>query len=212
MKKTLLFVVILTASLSSVFAQKARIGFSAGISLSNMDIKVDNESTSGTSKVGLQAGIVLDAPIGSHFAFQPELNFVQKGTKDHDATSNIDSKLNVNYLELPLHIVYKTNQSPNHFFVGAGPTLAYAISGKASITSNGGTSSSDLKFGSSDTDDMKPFDFGVGFVAGFEVKSGIRFSANYTLGLSNLAPGSNNNGTLKNRAFGFTLGYMLHSH
>ncbi|HSR38876.1 MAG TPA: outer membrane beta-barrel protein, partial [Phnomibacter sp.] len=64
-----------------------------------------------------------------------------------------------------------------------------------------------LNIGNSETDDLKPFDFGWKFLAGVELKNNLFFSVNYSLGLANLNPASDL--TAKSNYFGVSLGYFF---
>ena len=191
------------------FSQQPKFGITAGIALANMYAKSDNGSDHGKTKIGLIVGVLGDIPIAAHLSFQPALNFVQKGTKDQ--TENVDekAKINVNYLELPLHILYNTNHKAGNFFAGAGPSFAFALSGKTTVSSGGIEVSDKIKFGNSSDDDLKRFDFGIDFITGYQLSNGFMLAVNYNLGLSNLIPGDTGGSSFKNRYFGIRLGYFF---
>lgn len=210
MKKLLLLSVVIIGISIGVNAQ--RIGFTGGASFSNYKAKVDGESDNGNSKTGLTAGLLVDISLSDHFSFQPALNFVQKGTKDEQTLAGITEKvsLTTNHLEIPLNILYNTNGDAGNFFIGAGPSLAFGVSGKWKYEDNTSSLTEDVKFGNNeDEDDMKGLDLGANFLAGYCFPNGLFVSANYNLGLSNLAPGGNSDATLKSNYFGVKLGYLL---
>lgn len=212
MKKLLLLTITFAGCYFAGHAQNTRIGFTGGASFANYHSKVDGESDNGNSKTGLTAGIVVDLSLGDHFSIQPALNFVQKGTKDEQTLGGITEKvsLRTNHLEIPLNLLYNTNGDAGNFFIGAGPSLSFALSGKWKYEDNDNSLTEDVKFGSNqDEDDMKGFDFGANFLAGYCFPNGMFVSANYNLGLSNLFPGGSSDGTLKSNYFGVKLGYLL---
>jgi hypothetical protein len=99
--------------------------------------------------VAPQLGLAVNMQWGN-WAFQPALLFSQKGLKQ-SVTANIDNsgysfreEINttsrINYLELPLNVVYTTG-GDNGFQVFAGPYVAVGVGGKAtyseSVTSSG---------------------------------------------------------------------------
>jgi len=57
---------------------------------------------------------------------------------------------------------------------------------------------------------VKPFDAGANFIAGYELKMGLLFSVNYSLGLTNTSPYESE--TEKNHYLGISVGYLLHKH
>jgi hypothetical protein len=193
------------------YSQKTMFGVSAGVSLANTHIKANGISVSGDNKIGLTAGVVADVPFAQNFSFQPALNYVQKGSKVKMSDINYESKLTLHYIEIPLNVLFKPEMQKAQFFVGAGPSIAFAMSGKEKEEDNGSTTTYKYKFGNNpDEDDLKALDFGANFIAGIETKMGFLVAINYNLGLSNLAPGSSSeDGTIKNRYFGFKIGYMF---
>ena len=200
--------ILLTAF--SLTAQTS-IGISAGASFANVTIKSGFISASPKSKTGITFGIAIDAPLSSNFSFQPALNFIQKGYKVKDQGSK--ETVNFNYLEVPVNFVYSTQKNEG-FFIGAGPSLAYGISGKDKFTADGMPEDDQkVKFGSG-ADEVKALEFGVNALAGYKVEGGFVISANYNLGLSkiNNDDGSGDAGTIKNKYFSIKIGYFFGGH
>ena len=164
------------------------------------------------NKAGITAGVFADIDLPGQFSFQPALNFVQKGYTAKSPGIGGRNKLTLNYLELPLNFLFKPAMQKIQFFAGAGPSIAYAISGKEKETDNGNTQTYKYKFGNNpDEDDLKALDFGANFLTGIETKTGLLVAVNYTLGLSNTAPGgfSSDGPLIKNSYFGFKIGYLF---
>ena len=203
---TLMTLMILLTAFSS--SAQTSIGFTAGASFASVTVKSGGLSASPKSKTGITAGIVIDAPLGTNFNFQPALNFVQKGYKIKDETGK--ETVNLNYLEVPLNFVYSTKRNEG-FFIGAGPSIAYGISGMDKFTASGMPDDNQkIKFGSG-ADEVKTFDFGANAVAGYRMKGGFMITGNYNLGLSkiNNDDGSGDVGTIKNKYFSIKIGYMF---
>ncbi len=184
------------------------VSISAGATFSNVTVKSGFISASPKSKTGITAGIAIDAPLSSNFSFQPALNFVQKGYMVKDQGSK--ETVNLNYLEVPLNFVYSTQKNEG-FFIGAGPSLAYGISGKDKYTASGMPDDNQkIKFGSG-VDEVKALEFGVNGLAGYRLKGGFVISGNYNLGLSkiNNDDGGGDAGSIKNKYFSIKIGYFL---
>lgn len=204
---------ILAVLTITAHSQKSSFGVTAGVSLANMHFKGGGFSISGDNKIGLVAGVFADVAIADNFRFQPGLNFVQKGTQSEDSDIDYESKVTLNYVELPLNFLFKPPMQKVNFFVGAGPSIAFALSGKEKEKDNGTTTTYKYKFGNNpDEHDLKALDFGANFLTGIETPGGFLVAINYNLGLSNLAPGgSSDDGTIKSRYFGFKIGYLLNA-
>lgn len=211
MKKLFFVVLAFTASYLTVSAQNTRFGFTAGATFSNYKAEFDGESDNGNTLTGITAGVLADIPIGKTISFQPAVNFVQKGTKDEQGSGSETEKvkLTINAIEIPLNIVYNAPGNNGNFFIGAGPTLAFAVSGKAKYEYAGESISEDLEFGNSDDDDLKGLDLGANVMAGYRFPNGVFIAANFNAGLSNLVPGDAEGASLKSHYFGIRLGWLL---
>jgi Outer membrane protein beta-barrel domain len=194
---------------STVHAQKARIGFSAGLTMAQVRTKVDNEKDNSKLRAGFSVGVMADLSLAEQFSFQPALNFLQKGGKENLDFGGMTAKytITLNYLELPLNFVYRSKGEKGHFIAGIGPSLAFGLSGKAKFSGNGQTDSEKIHFGSGDDDDAKPFEFGGNVLLGFESSKGILVTFNYNMGISNISTDSESK--WKNSYFGLKLGYLL---
>jgi len=102
------------------------------------------ENSSGmTSKTGLIAGVGYNINISEKFSIQPELNFVQKGSKSKsnydefpyaggyiEYRSTDDARLN--YLQVP--VMFKlTFGNATKFYVNAGPSIGFGLNGKGTF-------------------------------------------------------------------------------
>lgn len=91
-------------------------------------------------------GAVSEIGLHENFAIQPELNFTQKGFKIKESFDvnlfGIDLPIGAtalskfNYLELPLLAKAKFGNEKSKFYVLAGPTVGYAMSGKLHTRAN----------------------------------------------------------------------------
>lgn len=191
-------------------AQSARFGITAGAVFSNYDGKVGGESSTDKTRIGMTFGVLVDIPLSKNFSFQPAINYVQKGSKidtTFDGVTIKDQHI-VNSIEVPLNFVFNARGSGGNFFIGAGPTFAYAISGKEKLTDGTNSDSRDLKFGSTQDDDLRSMDIGANFMAGYCFNSGLMVSANYNAGLNNLMPVSSD-GSIKSHYFGIKVGFLF---
>jgi hypothetical protein len=212
MKKTIITLTTGILFMYVAYAQNTRIGFTAGAAFANYKAKVDGESDQAKSKTGITAGILVDIPLSEHFSFQPAVNFVQKGTKDEETFGGVTEKiqLTVNSIEVPLNFLYNAPGNTGNFFIGAGPSLAFAISGKWKFEDGTNSLTEDVEFGNDENeDDMKGLDLGANFITGYRFPNGLLLSVNYNMGLSNLVPGGSDDGTLKSSYFGIKLGWLL---
>ncbi len=216
MKKILILAGLIIATLST-FAQTTTFGLNAGVNLSKLTVSGNGASVSTQSLAGFHIGGVVDFGFNS-FSIQPALLFSTKGGKSNSTSSDGTStftdngKITLDYLELPVNFVYKVPAGSGKVFFGAGPYFGYGLSGKSSSHVSGtGIPTTDtnanVTFGSGDNDVKNP-DYGVDFLAGYELSQGFTINAGYSLGLANLANGSQG-GTTKNQVISFSLGYFF---
>jgi hypothetical protein len=191
-------------------AQGTRFGITAGAAFANLDYQVNGQSSTDKTRTGLTFGVLADIPLSKSFSFQPAINYVQKGSKNDTTADGVTIKAEtiVNTIEVPLNFVFNARGSSGNFFIGAGPTFAYALSGKGKASDGTNSLSVDLKFGSTADDDFKSMDVGANFMLGYCFNNGFMVSANYNTGLSNLMPVSSD-GSIKSNYFGIKVGFMF---
>lgn len=221
MKKTLFLLAVAVLSLQvSVFAQKTRVGVTAGITTSNMYGTVGGKDLRDDSKTGITVGILIDAPIKkSHFSFQPAINYVQKGRVTEE-TEKVKSWVALRYAEVNLDFVYNS-KGKTTFFFGLGPSVGLDLPSTFIVRTNNSTAANNnpdpkysrsekkVKFGKEVLDDFKGLDYGVHLQGGFRMSKGLIFSLNYTFGLRNIASEGAPNDDIKNGCFAVRFGWLF---
>lgn len=210
----------------ALYAQdsKVKVGIEGGLNLAKMSSSGSDGSQSTSNLTGFHAGVVLDYDFGT-ISLQPGLFYSVKGGKfdatqsmsvgSETYTSTAHAQVSLNYLELPVNVVYKVPVGEGtHFFIGAGPYVGYGLSGKVKYngsSSGGGSSATEsgeqnISFGSN-TDQYKALDFGANFTGGFRFGNGLQLGVSYGLGLSNI---SNESGSsTKNNVFRASVGFFF---
>lgn len=203
MKKLMFATLILVAS-NSLIAQ-TRFGVKAGPNLANWTEKENGEKEDDLkSRLGFHAGFVADFALSKNFSIQPQLLYVNKGTaEEHEG--HLDKAI-VHAIDIPINFLYKAPSSKGSFFVGGGPNLGFNVGATEKSEDHG---SEKIEIGS-EPGQLKGFDFGLNFLAGYELTNGLFFSANYTPGISNLAnTPSNSDLTKRSTYFGLSVGYFF---
>lgn len=215
-EKTLLLFSLIGLTIFS-YAQTATLGIKAGVNFSSLSVSTGGSSSSTT---GFNVGAIADFNVAKDLSIQPGVFFTTKGgsaesnTTSGSYTTHSKEDLTLNYLEVPVNVLYHIPVSAGKIFVGGGPYIALGLSGKdkysASATSGSSSSSAsgdiDVTFGSSSGDVKNP-DFGINFMGGIKLQNNLLFSIGYGLGLANL---SNMSGTTtQNRSFNLSVGYFF---
>jgi hypothetical protein len=202
---------------------KTSFGIYAGVNFQNIN---------GTSDAGVKlknslvtrfnGGVNVNIPIAPEFYMQPGLQFISKGTKgtvsyfDGSNTRQITRTLNMNYLEVPVNLVYRPLLGSGHFMLGFGPYVGYCIGGKAKFSGTNPPADAELQFAktfpASEPNNLvyfKRMDVGANFFFGYELQSGLNFVFNSQLGLININSETNTELSNKNTGFGLTAGYRF---
>ena len=175
------------------------------------------------SRTGYHYGLLADLAFSStsKFHLQTGMNFSNKGRKFsyiYDTTSGTVSKVEalqyVNYMEMPLNLVFKVNLGKkSKMMFGAGPYAAFLYSGrerKATYNTNGTVDvieNKDLKV--APTKNLySNFEYGVNGLFGFEFGR-VFLTANYSRGLSDFYEPSSYKAEFRHEVMGATVGIFL---
>lgn len=143
------------------------------------------------NKFGFIGGVGLAIYASNRFDFQPEILFYQKGWKDGGSSSSGsgEESFTVNFLEIP--ILAKLKFGP--FYINAGPSIAFALSGYYKYHWTNGSSqifeNKKITFGSpypGDIYNMNGIDFGLQFGAGVFIARHVIVDLRYGWGLNNI--------------------------
>jgi hypothetical protein len=197
-------------------AQDMRFGLLGGVNLQNINGK-DNggDKLENTLIPGFHAGVNILIPIADQIYFQPGLLFSSKGAElfDNDLLDFLNTKIRMNYLEVPLNLVYRGQLGDNFILLGLGPYLAYALNGNLIIGDTKTELNFDNEVGVFTGLVMRRFDAGANIFAGYELGNGLFFQLNAQLGLLNINPevtsADNDERAWKNTGFGLSAGYRF---
>lgn len=227
MKKTILFAAILLIFSHSLFAQ-LRIALAGGGHSSTI---IETNDLPGwaemkknySGRTGAHFGFIADLQLGlkSKFYFQPGVMFYNKGRKfygTYDTAQynyfSIDKKQLINYVDLPLNLVYKMPLSgKTKLFIGGGPYLSFFYNGseKTETYMKSGQfvtdENADLPVGDG-PDKYKTLDVGVNATAGVEF-GGFFIAGNFSRSLTDMYNAKDYTGNFKNQVVGATLGIFI---
>jgi OmpA-OmpF porin, OOP family len=175
------------------------------------------------TRTGYHAGLLVDIALSrnSKFHLQSGMNFSNKGRKFSivydTATSSIakvDALQYVNYMEMPLNLVFKLKMGKkSKILIGGGPYAAFLYNGrerKETHHTNGTVDvveNKDLKV--APTKNLySNFEYGVNGLFGFEFGR-VFLTANYSRGLSDFYMPANFQGEFRHEVMGGTLGIFL---
>ncbi|AII52766.1 porin family protein [Hymenobacter sp. APR13] len=213
-------------------AAEAQISFGPRIGANFADFRYHTQASyvlNSQMRLGAQAGVAANIGFGN-FAFQPALLYSQKGYRvdledsSPNRFSSHQEELRLNYLEVPLNVVYTANGATG-LQVFAGPYFGLALSGKGKEELKYTTGSlNDILEGKYDvefaeqagTDNSKAYyrrlDLGATFGVGYKVDP-MQAQLGYAMGISNIAPNDRNNDEprdkIRNRNLQLSLTYFF---
>jgi OmpA-OmpF porin, OOP family len=219
-------IMLFVAALSN--SQPYRIGMIGGIHQSKVletaDLPGwDSLKNKYSARTGIHFGFMANLPFntGSNFYFQPSMIFSNKGRSfamRYDTaisqTLTVNSSEFINYLEMPLNLVYKFQLSrTSRFLIGAGPYASFFYTGKLkteTVSKNGDYTVDENKDPAVGNAPGKyaVFDYGVNGLAGFEFGR-LFLTANYSRGLKDFYKPENYTATLKHEVMGMTVGVYI---
>lgn len=200
MKKLVLGAAIAMSSLT--FAQQ--FGIKAGMNVSSLskDAGLDDSK----SKIGFNAGLFMNAPLGQNFSIQPEILYNNLGDKvsykNLAGNEYASVARNLDYIAVP--VMFQYNATPE-FYLEAGPEFGFLVNAKVK-TDNSVLNTTTIS--SLDTDAYKDFNMGIGLGAGYYFTPKIGLTARYVAGLTDVYS-SNNGDKVKNNNFQVGLAYKF---
>lgn len=211
MKKITLTIAVLGAAVAA-FAQGQPLGFGlkAGVNFPKYQFSGNGGfETSATTNFHVTA--FLDAPIFTDYLYvQPGLSLQGKGAKIVQI-GDFEVSQHTMWLEVPVNLIAKAPAgNAGHLFVGAGPYVAFGLSGKNK--GEFGSNSIDTKVDFGSDGDLKGTDFGLNFTAGFQLFNGLMIHGGYGLGLTDISGTPDEgfpSGKLTNRVWSVGLGFVF---
>lgn len=149
--------------------QPITVGVRVGMNISNFSGDVEDLD----SRIGFNAGVIVDIPLMQSLYLQTGLFITQKGAKYNFEFEKEDGKININplYLQIPVLASYRYDFSDAaQLQVNFGPYFAYGISGKVKVEDLG-----KIDFFGDDEDQFG----GKRFEAGLHIGAGVTISKFY---------------------------------
>lgn len=233
----IMLVLMLTSMSCLLYAQT--FGVKAGLNLSKMMMKDDdnNYSDEFKSNLGFHFGPTVSFPITEAFSFETGLIISSKGFRfDEEWTEEFEFKngplgdlnqgsvsykmkmtMNPIYLEIPLTGRFTADLGGIQLYGLAGPYVAIGVGGKYKYEmelsipglSEKESGSEKINWGS-DEDEDDLKRLDMGLNIGGGIQIGqISAGLQYGLGLANVSPGTDGGAKAKNRVFSITLGYRF---
>ena len=144
------------------------------------------------------AGVVAEMQLTDHVALRSGINFLQNGVKVNSTHPGVpgvsdavklEAATTLNYLQLPVNVLYMSSGNAIKFYGGGGPYISYGIGGKLKTTTTTELTTGEKEVEKEETKAFakdpngnsyfKRVDVGLGLLAGVKFPSGIFANVGY---------------------------------
>lgn len=153
-------------------------------------------------------GINADFKFNDYFSIRPGIVYMGRSAEvnDDNFLTSVNQKYNFYYLEVPLDFIgHIPFYSGANIFLGGGPYLAKGMSASVKETiGNNDPVKEKLTYGSNG--DLKPMDYGITTVLGFQAAKGWSVGLNFDIGGTNIIQNGDASNSLKVNTLYFDVG------
>ena len=178
-------------------------GYIFGVNLSTITMNAKGISSNPETPVGIHFGGSLEIPIAGNFNFNPGLVLSAKGS--NYKIDSVEFSLSPIYIEVPVIAIYSFGSDMIKISLFAGPYFACGVGG---YKIEPGGELTNINWGSGKNSDLRSFDIGLNFGAGINIK-GLLISAQYGIGLANIAPETIFYSEMKNKVIGISISSLF---
>ena len=195
--------VILLSCVFGIIHSQIRPGYIFGVNLSTITLNAKGITASPETPVSFHFGGVCEIPIKGNFTFDPALLLSAKGS--NYKIDSTEFSLSPIYIEIPVIVMYSFGTDDIKISLFAGPYFACGVGG---YKIERGGELQNINYGSGANDDLKTFDLGFNFGAGINIR-GLLISAQYGIGLANIAPETSYCSDMKNKVVGISISSLF---
>ncbi len=211
-----IFIFFLCFCLAGSANAQFKFGVQGGMNISKMQYSMPMISRTDNFRLGPNLGVMFGIDLGdSPLSLLQEINYSTKGflytglQDQYQVATGVDGNVFINYLEMPLNLLYYSGLGKGHFFFGGGPYVAVGLSGKSKVIfSEKEVEELDIVFGN-EPGALKKTDYGVQGLIGYKLGYGSSIKLFYSHGIANLSNVPSE--TISNRNFGVSFGYFFGS-
>ncbi|MDP4262610.1 MAG: porin family protein [Bacteroidota bacterium] len=213
MKKV--FFICCTLCIIKTGLPQVRLGIKGGINITNQtnaymtaSAGTQPEVLNGKPIVHFTGGVFTEIPVAGHFLVRPQLLVSSEGFisgNRYDMLGNVfatERKYTLNYINLPVQLLYSANMKFGHAWIGTGPYAGVLVNGQYKASSG----NLNVNVGSSKDDEYKSFDTGISSSIGLRLNNGLLFDIEQNTGLTDVTPGAPRS---RNLAWSFCFGYVI---
>lgn len=193
--------VLLTVGIVAVDAQTPiSYGVKAEMNLSNFLLKDLDDQTS-TMRVGPNLGAFMKIDLHEHFAIQPELSFFYRNSKME--TGNTDDTFKQWGMQLPVYALAQSEGAMGTVYGGFGPFVGLGFDARYK------DADVNLYKEVNNKTPMNRWDFGLGFLVGYEFNNGFQINGGYQFGFVNQLDEMKDEAKMRTQTVNVGIGYSF---
>jgi hypothetical protein len=194
--------ILLTVTFTVMHAQ-IHPGYIFGLNVSTITLNTKGIESVPEKPLGIHFGGFLAIPVAGNFNFQPAILLSAKGS--NYSIDSVDFSLSPIYMEIPAIAMYSFGSDAIKISLYAGPYFACGIGG---YKIEPGGELTGVNYGSGENSDLKRLDIGLNIGAGINIR-GLLISAQYGIGLTNIAPSTALDAEMKNKVLGISISSLF---
>lgn len=203
MKKTILslLTVLLTFGVSNVNAQTPiTYGVKADMNISNFVLS-DLDDQSSTMRVGPTLGGFMRVDLHENFAIQPELSLFYKNSKMEKGVN--EDTFKQWGMQLPVYALAQSENFAGRIYGGVGPYLGLGLDARYK------DEDVNLYKKENGNKPLQRWDFGLGFLVGYEFNNGFQINGGYQFGFVNQLDEMKDDAKMRNQTVNVGIGYSF---
>jgi hypothetical protein len=181
-------------------------GIKADVNLSNFLTNQSMQVVS-SARAGSTAGIFCKYTLNESRAVEMDMMFNYRASKIHNGNTGETAAYRHLSMELPLYAMLQADIDDQSLYLGLGPFVSVGLHSRYKSAIR------DInlyeKEQNTDKATIHRFDFGVGFIIGYELKCNIQINASFQLGFRNLLGANYENVEMISTLFSFGAGYRF---
>ena len=207
MKKLILCGIMITlCSLVPKLQAQPAVGVKAGVNLSNFWIS-ESAQLESSMKTGFSSGIFLRCLLRDYVGLEADMMLRYQNSVMKDLTTGEESDCRFLDFEIPVYGMIQANIEQDMVFLGFGPFASVGLAGR--FESAGNRTDPYKKSGTDSNAMLHRWNFGVGFIAGYELEMGLQFNINYRLGFRNVLDADSDKASMIPQLMELGVGYRF---
>ena len=186
-------------------AQSA-VGMKVGVNLSDFWVS-ESAQLESSSKAGFSLGNFFRCQLREYVGLEIDMMFRYQNSEMKDLVTGKTSDCYFLSFEIPVYSMLQAYIKQNMVYLGGGLFTSYGIISR--FESGGSRIDPYKKYDTNSKTMLHRWNFGVGFIVGYELEIGLQFNINYHLGFRNVLDANSDRGAMIPKLMELGIGYRF---